>query len=369
MNMCTRRTASTDFRHCLIRAFREHNRQRSSSSSRLPRSAGVRSRYQVCTVTRYPLTSSDIVTSRSSDPKHRVSCVFTSIPSHEVQYDRKMEGLARRILLCVLLPLLLGSQECALAFVRDGLLGRDSPRVLRVLSSSSASDPARGLPARSRCALHLASADDSYSREERRSTKLTINLLSFDGGGVMGALSTRMLAYTLQYVLSGQQQQQPQGEGAVDEDEEGVAGALDQAAKDGKGLGKSWRRRLFKYVDAFEATYDVLWTSFAQKLDSARISPQEEGMTRWMDYDWTNPMHADTMRSIVRIDLAYEFYLAHVLYVLYMELLTVRMHATCVLSTLEHSPPMTLLETPFLERSRGRPREGSFPHPPCYACR
>jgi hypothetical protein len=226
-----------------------------------------------------------------------------------------MEGLVRRVLLCVLLRL--GSQKCALAFVRDGLLGRDSPSVLRVRSSSSrASDPSRevrGVSARSRCALRLTSTDDSFSPEERRSTKLTINLLSFDGGGVMGALSTRMLAYTLQYVLSGQSQQQQQ-QGSLDDDEEASA-ASDQAAKDAKGLGKSWRRRLFKYVNAFEPSYDMLWTYFAQKLDSASIAPQEEGMTRWMDYDWTNPVHADTMRSIVRIDLAYDFYLAHVLYV------------------------------------------------------
>lgn len=168
--------------------------------------------------------------------------------------------------------------------------------------------------ARPRGALH-ASSSDSFDLGERRSTKLTINLLSFDGGGVMGALSTRMLAYTLQYVLSGQQQQQQQQGGAVDDEEEEESAASDQPMKEPKGLGKSWRRRLFKYVDAFEPSYDVLWTCFAQKLDSAGIAPQEEGMMRWMDYDWTNPAHAETMRSVVRIDLAYEFYLAHVLYV------------------------------------------------------
>jgi Patatin-like phospholipase len=222
--------------------------------------------------------------------------------------------------------LLLGdSAGCASALAAAGvLLGGDGRSALRIRppppnARASSSDPVPGsaetdrsgirpgLRARPRSALHASSASDWFGTDERRSTKLTINLLSFDGGGVMGALSTRMLAYTLQYVLSGQQQQQQQQQETK---------ADKKAAASAKGLGKSWRRRLFKYVDAFVPCYDVLWTSFAQKLDSAGIAPQEEGIGKWMDYNWASPAHSEMMRSVVRIDLAYDFYLAHVLYVL-----------------------------------------------------
>jgi hypothetical protein len=137
----------------------------------------------------------------------------------------------------------------------------------------------------------FAAENTTFTTESKT---LPINLLSFDGGGIKGSLSTRLIAYSLQFILSGQ----------------------DKVTSGGNSsLGKSWRKRLFKYVDSFEPCFDVMWTVWAQQLDSMGIEPQVQplGGKKWMNFSWEKEEHKEMIRSILRIDLAYEFYISHVL--------------------------------------------------------
>jgi hypothetical protein len=128
-----------------------------------------------------------------------------------------------------------------------------------------------------------------------------ISLLSFDGGGIKGLLSTRLMACSLQCILG--------------------------TKKKKKSLG-AWHKRLLAYVDAFdEPCLEVMWTVWAQQLDSMGVEPQVQPSIKkkWMDFSWWKPSikkkwmdfswekDKKMIRSILRIDLAYEFYIAHVL--------------------------------------------------------
>lgn len=123
---------------------------------------------------------------------------------------------------------------------------------------------------------------------------LPVGLLSFDGGGIKGILSTRLMAYSLQYLLS----------------------EVDNGQKTSTGDESSetlWQTLMVKYVNAYEPCFDAMWIVWAQQLDSIKIEPQIPGVKKWMDLSWDNKEHKAMIRSYLRIDMAFEFYLAHVL--------------------------------------------------------
>jgi len=126
---------------------------------------------------------------------------------------------------------------------------------------------------------------------------LSIGLLSFDGGGIKGVLSTRLMAYALQYLLTEQ--------------------SNGQKAAPGHAPAEKWQKLMVNYVEAFEPCFDSMWIVWAQQLDSMKIEPQVKlpNVKKWMDLSYTINDHKEMIRSILRIDLAYEFYIAHVLYV------------------------------------------------------
>lgn len=77
-----------------------------------------------------------------------------------------------------------------------------------------------------------------------------------------------------------------------------------------------WHKHLLDYVDAFdEPCLEGMWTVWAQQLDLMEVEPQVQPSIKkkWMDFSWKNQKDKKMIRSILRIDLAYEFYIAHVL--------------------------------------------------------
>jgi hypothetical protein len=114
-----------------------------------------------------------------------------------------------------------------------------------------------------------------------------LSILSFDGGGIKGAMSTRMLAFTLQVVMQ-------------------------------QGDTNAYTQHLVAYIESFQGSYPFLWTVMAQQLDSLNISPQviaKDGSkkSKWMDFSFEVDEERGMMESMIKVDLAYEYYLAHVL--------------------------------------------------------
>jgi len=127
-----------------------------------------------------------------------------------------------------------------------------------------------------------------FTDKTSRVETVTLSLLSFDGGGIKGAMSTRLLAFALQLLLQ-------------------------------HGDANTWTYSLVKYVESFRKSFPVMWTVRAQQLDSLGIEPQvlaKDGLrkkNKWMDFSFDEGEEQKMIESMLKVDLAYEYYLAYVL--------------------------------------------------------
>jgi len=130
---------------------------------------------------------------------------------------------------------------------------------------------------------------DTVSTSNKVDT-LPISLLSLDGGGIKGALSSRLLAYTLQYLM----------------------------AENGGLPNSKWVKNLREYVKTFEPCYGALWTVWAQQMDLIGVEPQVHrydgsSKKKWIEFSIESEADKPMIESILKIDLAFKYYLAHVL--------------------------------------------------------
>jgi hypothetical protein len=74
---------------------------------------------------------------------------------------------------------------------------------------------------------------------------------------------------------------------------------------------------LIEYVKSFENCYEVLWTVWAQQMDSMGVMPQVHRLhtkkKSWMDFTFNGGKDQEMIESTLKVDLAYEYYLSHVL--------------------------------------------------------